>query len=56
MSVKADRKKLIEVKLALAAKYAHLAETVKSKPRQASYLRHSERFRRQAQDLQHGST
>lgn len=51
MSMKKEKANLIEVKLALADKYAHLAKVVKSKPRQANYLHHSEKFRRQASDL-----
>ena len=51
MTVKQDRENLARVKLALADKYEHLATTVHSRPRAASYLRHVARFRRQAADL-----
>jgi hypothetical protein len=51
VTVKEDRAKLAKVKQALAAKYTHLANTVKSKPRKATYLRLAERFLRQAEDL-----
>lgn len=51
MTLKQDRDNLARVKLALADKYEHLAGTVSSKPRAASYLRHVARFRRQAVDL-----
>ena len=51
MTLKQDREKLARVKLALAEKYENLAGTIKSQPRKASYLRHVDRFRRQAADL-----
>jgi hypothetical protein len=51
MTLKQDREKLARVKLALADKYENLAATIKSKPRKASYLRHVDKFRRQAADL-----
>ena len=51
MTLKQDREKLAQVKLALAEKYENLASTIHSKPRKVSYLRHVERFRRQAADL-----
>jgi hypothetical protein len=51
MTLKQDRDNLTRVKLALADKYERLAGSVCSKPRQASYLRHVARFRRQAADL-----
>jgi hypothetical protein len=51
MTLKQDREKLARVKLALADKYERLAGTVHSAPRQASYLRHVAKFRRQAADL-----
>jgi hypothetical protein len=44
--------KLVEVKLALAKKYEHLASVVRSKPRRAVWLRVAEKHRRQAADLQ----
>ena len=51
MTMQQDRAKLIQVKLALAAKYENLAKVVKSKPRQKTWLHQAEKFRRQAQDL-----
>ena len=51
MTIKQDREKLARVKLALADKYENLAGTIKSQPRKASYLRHADKFRRQASDL-----
>jgi len=51
MTVKQDREKLAKVKLALADKYENLAGTIKSRPRKSSYLRHADKFRRQAADL-----
>ncbi len=53
MTLKQDREKLARVKLALADKYENLAGTIKSQPRKASYLRHADKFRRQAADLRH---
>lgn len=46
--------KLIAVKLALAEKYTRLAGLARSKPRQQSYLRHADRFRRQVEKLKIG--
>ncbi len=43
--------KLVQVKLALAEKYARLARLARSQPRQRSYLRHADQFRRQAEKL-----
>ncbi len=51
MTLMQDRENLAQVKLALAEKYENLAGTIKSRPRKASYLRHADRFRRQACDL-----
>jgi hypothetical protein len=51
VTLKQDREDLARVKLALAEKYERLAGTVNSRPRQANYLRHVARFRRQAADL-----
>jgi len=51
MTLKQDRENLARVKLALAEKYENLAGTINSKPRRASYLRHVDKFRRQAADL-----
>lgn len=53
MTLQQDRAKLVQVKLALAAKYENLAKVVKSKPRQKTWLHQAEKFRRQAKDLQH---
>ncbi len=52
MTVVQDRAKLAQVKTALAEKYTHLAQVVKSQPRRAKWLRLAARFRRQAEDLQ----
>ena len=43
--------KLVQVKLALAAKCDRLAKVTKSTPRRKTYLHHAARFRRQAADL-----
>ncbi len=51
MTLKNDRAKLAQVKLALAEKYSHLAQVVQSKPRSKTYARVAERFRRQSDDL-----
>jgi hypothetical protein len=51
MTLKQDRENLARVKLALAEKYENLAGTIKSQPRKANYLRHVDKFRRQAADL-----
>lgn len=51
MTLKQDRENLAQVKLALVEKYENLARTIKSRPRKASYLRHANRFRRQAANL-----
>jgi len=51
MTLKVDREKLARVKLTLTEKYENLAGTIHSKPRKTSYLRHADRFRRQAADL-----
>ncbi len=51
MTLKQDRENLARVKLALAEKYQNLAGTIKSQPRRTSYLRHADKFRRQAADL-----
>ena len=51
MTLKQDREKLAQVKLALAEKYENLARTINSQPRKANYLRHVDKFRRQAADL-----
>jgi hypothetical protein len=51
MTLKQDRENLAQVKLALADKYENLAATIHSKPRKVSYLRHVDKFRRQAADL-----
>jgi hypothetical protein len=49
--IKKDQAKLAKVKQALAKKYEHLAQTVKSKPRRKSWNIQAARFRRQAADL-----
>ncbi len=51
MTLKQDRENLARVKLALADKYENLTRTIKSQPRKANYLRHVDKFRRQAANL-----
>ena len=51
MTIKQDRENLARVKLALADKYENLAKTISSKPRKTNYLRHVDKFRRQAADI-----
>ena len=48
MTKKSQTKNIVEVKTALADKYERLARTCRSKPAKARLLRHSERFRSQA--------
>jgi hypothetical protein len=48
MTKKSQTKNIVEVKTALADKYERLARTRRSKPAKARLLRHSERFRSQA--------
>jgi hypothetical protein len=51
MTKKAELKNKVEVKTALADKYFRLARTRQSKPAKARLLRHSERFRSQAENM-----
>ena len=51
MTKKSQTKNIVEVKTALADKYARLARTRCSKPAKARLLRHSERFRSQAETI-----
>jgi hypothetical protein len=48
MTKKSQAKNIVEVKTALADKYERLARTRRSKPAKMTLLRHSERFRAQA--------
>ncbi|HEX5470281.1 MAG TPA: hypothetical protein VFW73_00250 [Lacipirellulaceae bacterium] len=54
MAKKSQAKNLVEVKTALADKYQRLARTRRSKPAKARLLRHSERFRSQAENAAKG--
>lgn len=51
MTKKSEAKNYVEVKTALADKYERLARTRRSKPAKARLLRHSERFRSQADNM-----
>ncbi len=51
MTKKSESKNIVEVKTALAEKYQRLARTRRSKPAKARLLRHSERFRSQAENI-----
>ncbi|HEX3600766.1 MAG TPA: hypothetical protein VHU84_11525 [Lacipirellulaceae bacterium] len=51
MTKKSEKKNIVDVKKALAAKYERLARTRKSKPAKATLLRHANRFRSQAANL-----
>jgi hypothetical protein len=51
MTKKSEPKNIVEVKTALADKYQRLARTRRSKPAKARLLRHSERFRSQAENI-----
>ena len=46
-----EKRTLVDVKLALVAKYESLARITKSKPRQTTYLLRAERYRSQAATL-----
>ena len=56
MTKKSETKNKIEVKSALAEKYQRLARTRRSKPGKARLLRHSERFRSQAENIAKSSS
>ena len=56
MTKKSQVKNIVEVKTALADKYERLARTRRSKPAKARLLRHSERFRAQADNAAKSSS
>jgi hypothetical protein len=56
MTKKSQAKNIVEVKTALADKYERLARTRRSKPAKATLLRHSKRFRSQADNAAKGSS
>ena len=56
MTKKTETKNKVEVKTALADKYQRLAGTRRSKPAKARLLRHSERFRAQAENIAKSSS
>ena len=56
MTKKSVTKNIVEVKTALADKYLRLARTRRSKPGKARLLRHSERFRSQAENIAKSSS
>jgi hypothetical protein len=54
MAKKPKTNHIAEVKTALADKYLRLSRTRRSKPARARLLRHSERFRSQAENARQG--
>jgi hypothetical protein len=54
MSLSAQDDNIIKVKTELADKYERLARTRRSKPARARLLRHSKRFRSQAENVRKG--
>ncbi len=56
MTKKSAMKNIVEVKTALADKYKRLVGTRRSKPAKARLLRHSERFRAQAENAAKSSS
>ena len=56
MTKKSEAKNIVEVKTALADKYQRLARTRRSKPGKVRLLRHSERFRSQAENIAKSSS
>jgi hypothetical protein len=56
MTKKSQAKNLVAVKTALADKYERLARTRRSKPAKMRLLRHSERFRAQADNAAKSSS
>jgi hypothetical protein len=54
MSEKSQRENIVQVKTALADKYERLARTRRSKPAKLNLLRHSKRFRDQAENARKG--
>jgi len=51
MTKQSQAKNIVEVKTALADKYERLARMRRSKPARLRLLRHSERFRAQAENI-----
>lgn len=51
-AISRNRSKVAAVKRTLGDKYENLARITASKPRKAKLMRHAERFRRQAADLE----
>jgi hypothetical protein len=51
MTKQSQAKNIVEVKTALADKYERLARMRRSKPARLRLLRHSERFRAQAENV-----
>jgi ethanolamine ammonia-lyase small subunit len=51
MTKQSETKNIVEVKTALADKYERLARMRRSKPARLRLLRHSERFRAQAENV-----
>jgi hypothetical protein len=49
---KQELEHLAQIKTDLSARYRRKAAACKSRPLQAAYLRHAERFRRQAENYQ----
>jgi hypothetical protein len=56
MTKQSQTKNIVEVKTALADKYERLARTRRSKPAKLRLLRHSERFRAQAENVAKSSS
>jgi hypothetical protein len=56
MTKKSQAKNIVEIKTALADKYERLARTRRSKPAKMTLLRHSERFRAQANNAAKSSS
>ncbi len=56
MTKNSETKNIEQVKTALADKYERLARTRKSKPARATLLRHSKRFRSQAENAAKGNS
>jgi hypothetical protein len=54
MSEKSQRENIVRVKTALADKYERLARARSSKPAKLNLLRHSKRFRDQAENARKG--
>lgn len=54
MTKASQTKNIVQVKTALAEKYARLAGTCRSQPAKARLMRHAERFRSQAANAEKG--